>query len=213
MIAKLHPKKWQLGTVFVPDSLGYFIGTCCFGEFSYRVGQVKMSVFAIMIIGCSCVLIPEAKSVLSLIIPHFFLGLCIGVLDSSLVPFLAHLADSGIIAAPELSPNDNSASSYGSVYAIQQTAVSLAYSVVPFLAGESVQSMGFPFIMRFLGVLNFLYGPTLLYVTVKYNQRVNYMKACITVWHLIIFVFFPGFSIKTSRHFAERGSFELPKIL
>lgn len=86
-----------------------------------------MSVLAIMIVGISCFVIPEAKTVSSLIIPHFGLGLGIGVLDTSLVPYLARLADS--ITINNEDSTDDPVSNYGSVYAIQQTAVSLAYSV------------------------------------------------------------------------------------
>jgi DHA1 family solute carrier family 18 vesicular amine transporter 1/2 len=50
--------------------------------------------------------------------PHFGLGLGIGIVDSALVPMLANLVDTR-------HPNLH----YGSVYALQQTAVSLAYSV------------------------------------------------------------------------------------
>lgn len=130
LIAHLHPKKWQLGTVFIPDSAGYFIGTNFFGALAFRVGQVKMSVLAIMVVGISCFIIPEAKSVSSLIIPHFGLGLGIGVLDASLVPYLARLADTIVGNYDDNSEeSEESASNYGSVYAIQQTAVSLAYSI------------------------------------------------------------------------------------
>lgn len=128
LITQLRPKKWQLGTVFIPDSMGYFIGTNFFGSFSYKVGQIKMSVLAIMVVGIACIIIPEAKNVSNLIIPHFCLGLGIGILDTSLVPFLARLTDTIIMQGNE-AENDDVASNYGSVYAIQQTAVSLAYSI------------------------------------------------------------------------------------
>lgn len=89
-----------------------------------------MSVIAIMVIGVSCIIIPEAKTVSSLIFPHFCLGLGIGILDASLVPYLAGLADLIIANRDDSSEvSHESASSYGSVYAIQQTAVSLAYSI------------------------------------------------------------------------------------
>lgn len=119
-----------MGTVFIPDSFGYFIGTNFFGALAFRVGQVKMSVMAIMVVGISCFVIPEAKTVSNLIIPHFCLGLGIGILDCSLVPFLARLADSITANNEDTSESsDEAASNYGSVYAIQQTAVSLAYSI------------------------------------------------------------------------------------
>ncbi|CRK88770.1 CLUMA_CG002602, isoform A [Clunio marinus] len=170
LIAHLHPKKWQLGTVFIPDSAGYFIGTNFFGTVAFKIGQIKMSVIAIMVVGVSCAIIPEAKTVTSLIIPHFCLGLGIGILDTSLVPYLARIADSVITSADDCSEvSDVSASNYGNVYAIQQSAVSLAYSIVPFLGGELAESMGFRTIMRILGITNFIYGPILLYITMKHN--------------------------------------------
>lgn len=134
LIEQLRPKKWQLGTVFIPDSMGYFIGTNFFGSVSYKIGQIKMSVLAIMVVGFSCVIIPEAKTVSSLIIPHFCLGLGIGILDTSLVPFLARLTDTIMMQGEENS--DEMASNYGSVYAIQQTAVSLAYSIGKFSSNK-----------------------------------------------------------------------------
>ena len=27
LMSTIHPEKWQLGTVFLPDSLGYLLGT------------------------------------------------------------------------------------------------------------------------------------------------------------------------------------------
>ena len=36
-----------------------------------------------------------------------------------------------------------------------------------------VQSIGFPVIMRTLGVFNFIYGPILLYVTIRHNMNVS----------------------------------------
>lgn len=48
-------------------------------------------------------------------------------------------------------------------------------SPVPFIGGELAQSMGFPAIMRVLGVLNFIYGPVLLFVTMRYNLTVSLM--------------------------------------
>jgi len=132
LIARLHPKRWQLGTVFIPDSLGYFIGTNFFGSVAFRAGQVKMSVLALMVVGISCGIIPEAKTVSSLIIPHFCLGLGIGILDASLVPYLARVMDSITAKCDDDTNEADVPSNYGSVYAIQQTAVSLAYSVGEF---------------------------------------------------------------------------------
>lgn len=94
LLSQLHPKKWQLGTVFIPDSLGYLIGTNFFGSISFRCGQIRTAVMALMLVGLSCAIIPSATSVSSLIIPHFGLGLGIGIVDTSLVPLLASIVDS-----------------------------------------------------------------------------------------------------------------------
>lgn len=53
LIENLHPKKWQLGTVFIPDSLGYFIGTNFLASFAYRVGQVRIAVASLLLVGAS----------------------------------------------------------------------------------------------------------------------------------------------------------------
>ena len=57
-----------------------------------------------------------ARSMKGLIIPHAGLGLGIGAADSALVPLLATLVDTKHRA------------DYATVYAIQQTSVSLAYA-------------------------------------------------------------------------------------
>lgn len=91
-----------------------------------------------------------ASSINQLTFPHFGLGLGVGALDAALVPLLAYLVDA--------QGNKN----YGPVYAIQQTAVSLAYSLGPLLGGEVIHSIGFPWLMRIIGLLNVLYCPLLI---------------------------------------------------
>uniref|UniRef100_A0A182JM48 Major facilitator superfamily (MFS) profile domain-containing protein n=1 Tax=Anopheles atroparvus TaxID=41427 RepID=A0A182JM48_ANOAO len=174
MIAQLHPKKWQLGTVFIPDSIGYWLGTNCFGSVAYRFGQIRVSVVALLLVGSACILIPSASTVAGLLLPHFGLGLGIGVVDAALVPLLATVVDQQRECQPpehELdlaSPGEpGGRHGYGAVYAIQQIAVSLAYSLAPIVGGELVPIVGFPTVLRALGVLNLLYVPLLTYSTVR----------------------------------------------
>ena len=87
-----------------------------------------------------------------LILPHFGLGLGLGVVDSSLMPLLAKLVE------------DRHVGAYGSVFAVSQTAVSLAYGLGPFCGGVLVEKIGFPMVMRGLGIINILYTPLLLYL-------------------------------------------------
>lgn len=57
LLTHLHPKKWQLGTVFIPDSVGYLIGTNFFGTIAYNVGQVKLALVALCLVGVSCLVV------------------------------------------------------------------------------------------------------------------------------------------------------------
>lgn len=50
-------QKWQLGTVFIPDSLGYLIGTNFFGSLSYTLGQWKVAVLATLLVGISAIMV------------------------------------------------------------------------------------------------------------------------------------------------------------
>ncbi|CAD7084359.1 unnamed protein product [Hermetia illucens] len=160
LMEHLHPKKWQLGTVFIPDSLGYFIGTNFFGAIAYNVGQIKVSCISLVIVGLSCLLIPDATTVYRLLLPHFGLGLGIGIIDAALVPLLASFVDTSL--NDDESTTSDSMSSYGTVYAIQQTSVSLAYCLAPLFGGELAEAIGFPWLMRLVGLINILYGPVLL---------------------------------------------------
>lgn len=145
--------------------MGYLIGTNSFGGFAYKAGQIKVAMVALCLVGVSCLLISNATSISGLLIPHFGLGLGIGVIDAALVPFLASAVDAKYTDNDSIA--SNAISNYGAVYAIQQMAVSLAYSVVPMIAGELVNVIGFPWLMRLIGVANIIYAPFLLYETLK----------------------------------------------
>lgn len=116
------------------------------------------------------------------------MGLGIGVLDASLVPLLATLVDSRFTSDDE-SSSSGTLSNYGAVYAIQQTAVSLAYSVAPLIGGELAQTIGFACLMRIIGVINLLYGPFFLLMTIKSNMKVCALNILIYLELFMIFFF------------------------
>ena len=93
-----------------------------------------------------------------LVVPHFGLGLGLGVVDSSLMPLLAKLVE------------DRHVGAYGSVFAVSQTAVSLAYGIGPLCGGVLAEHFGFPMVMRAVGLINILYSPILFYLA-KTNHR------------------------------------------
>ncbi|KAH8419181.1 hypothetical protein KR222_009246, partial [Zaprionus bogoriensis] len=170
LIQYLQPNKWQLGTVFIPDSVGYFVGTNCFGSIAYQYGQLKISCISLILVGTASILIPSATTVAQLLIPHFALGLGIGVIDAALVPLLANFVDA-TLAQEDNGEGSSSMSSYGTVYAIQQTSVSLAYCLAPLIGGELAQTFGFALLMRIVGIFNIVYGPILIYLYQKYDPK------------------------------------------
>lgn len=53
----LYFQKWQLGTVFIPDSLGYLLGTNCFGLLALRLGRWRVAMAAMILVGVSTFLV------------------------------------------------------------------------------------------------------------------------------------------------------------
>ncbi|XP_073971118.1 putative mushroom body vesicular transporter portabella isoform X2 [Rhodnius prolixus] len=159
LMSTIKPEKWELGTVFIPDSVGYLIGTNFFGTIAYRLGRWRIAIAAMLLVAVSSLLVPTATSVTGLIIPHFGIGLGIGVVDAALVPLLATLVDC------------RHSASYSVVYALQQMAVSLAYALGPMLGGELAHVLGFPWLMRIVGFFNLLYCPLLVLLASDFNKQ------------------------------------------
>nr|XP_042905860.1 synaptic vesicular amine transporter-like [Parasteatoda tepidariorum] len=147
LMESMSPPRWQLGTVFIPDSLGYLIGTHLFGSIAYKFGRWLTTMISLLIIGICTLSIPLTTHILELVIPHFGLGLGIGIVDASLMPLLAYLVDSRHVAL------------YGTIYAVAQVAVCLAYSVGPLFGGYLVKEYGFSFVMKLTGTLNLIFSP------------------------------------------------------
>lgn len=194
LMENLHPQRWQVGTVFVPDSVGYFVGTNFCAAAALRCGQLRVAVACLLLVGCSCfvvsgvfvlrgairiclitccdcVQIPNVTSVLGLLLPHFTLGLGIGVLDAALVPLLATLVDND---DDDTDDDDETCqngaatdANYGIVYAIQQMAVSLAYAMAPLLGGEIAQYISFGWLMALVGCANVVYAFVMLWALLR----------------------------------------------
>lgn len=106
--------------------------------------------------------------------PHFGLGLGIGIVDAALVPLLAKFVDDILFHEEPTSFNQvNPILRYGNVYAIQQTSVSLAYFLAPLIGGELAQAIGFDYLMRTIGAFNIIYGSVLLYSYQLFDPKVK----------------------------------------
>ena len=53
----IHPQKWQIGTVFLPDSVGYLIGTNFFAVPALKYGRYKVAMVALFLVGLGCFLV------------------------------------------------------------------------------------------------------------------------------------------------------------
>ena len=46
-------QKWQLGTVFLPDSVGYLIGTSFMASPAFRLGRARFAAAALVLVATS----------------------------------------------------------------------------------------------------------------------------------------------------------------
>ncbi|XP_022910038.2 synaptic vesicular amine transporter [Onthophagus taurus] len=154
------PSKWQLGAVFIPDSVGYLIGSNFIGLLSITSWRIALG--AMTLIGLCCCAIPLAATISNLTLPHFGLGFGVGAVDAALVPLLANLVDM------------HKSTKYGPIYTLQQMSVSLAYCFGPLLGGQLVNILGFPWLIRIVGFTNIIFCPFLVYLeTTKKKQPLS----------------------------------------
>ncbi|VBB31414.1 unnamed protein product [Acanthocheilonema viteae] len=142
-IAMLEPslplwmmESWQAGSfergiAFLPASMSYLIGTNIFGPLAHKIGRWLSSFLGLIIIGICLIVIPAAKGVGGLMVPNFFMGFSIGMIDASMFPLMGHLVDIRHVGV------------YGSIYAIADAAFCFAFALGPFFSGPLVRSVGF----------------------------------------------------------------------
>lgn len=126
---------------------------------------------------------------MGLLLPHFTLGLGIGILDAALVPLLATIVDDEhsrrsidifadvttttttvVLTVEQTNVKESNSdgccvaivANYGIVYAVQQMAVSLAYAMAPLLGGLFAQYISFGWLMTVIGCTNVGYAMFML---------------------------------------------------
>jgi DHA1 family solute carrier family 18 vesicular amine transporter 1/2 len=141
------------------------------------IGRWLCCLIGMVIIGVSLICVPLATSIYGLILPNSGLGFAIGMVDSSMMPTMAHLVDL------------RHASVYGSVYAIADVAFCLGFAVGKFLrtislfcsiqhveltsrlfnllvgpafSGFVVNAIGFPSMLVIIAILCFIYAPFMI---------------------------------------------------
>ena len=80
----IHPQKWQIGTVFLPDSLGYLVGTNFFAVPALKYGRYKMAMGALFLVATGCFLVS-----LKIVHAGFFIAGFIGSVELSSAELLS----------------------------------------------------------------------------------------------------------------------------
>ncbi|XP_035255487.1 synaptic vesicular amine transporter [Anguilla anguilla] len=147
MMETMCSRKWQLGVAFVPASVSYLIGTNIFGVLAHKMGRWLCSLIGMLLVGISILCVPFAKDIYGLIVPNFGVGFAIGMVDSSMMPIMGYLVDLRHVSV------------YGSVYAIADVAFCMGFALGPSAGGAIARSIGFPWLMTIIGVVDILFAP------------------------------------------------------
>ncbi|XP_077114006.1 synaptic vesicular amine transporter isoform X1 [Ranitomeya variabilis] len=152
MMETMCSRKWQLGVAFLPASISYLIGTNIFGPLAHRMGRWLCAFIGMILVGISVICVPFAKDIYGLIAPNFGVGFAIGMVDSSMMPIMGYLVDLRHVSV------------YGSVYAIADVAFCMGFALGPSAGGAIAKSIGFPWLMTIIGVVDIVFAPLCLFL-------------------------------------------------
>ncbi|KAL6101455.1 slc18a2 [Pungitius sinensis] len=152
MMETMCARKWQLGVAFLPASISYLIGTYIFGTLAHKMGRWLCALIGITVVGISVICVPLAKDIYGLIVPNFGVGFAIGMVDSSMMPIMGYLVDLRHVSV------------YGSVYAIADVAFCMGFALGPSIGGAIAESIGFPWLMTIIGIVDISFAPLCLFL-------------------------------------------------
>ncbi|XP_036945017.1 synaptic vesicular amine transporter-like isoform X2 [Acanthopagrus latus] len=157
MMKTMCASEWQLGVVFLPDSISYLIASNACGHLiQQNSGRWLGACIGMTVAGITTISFGFSKTIYHVIVLNAFVGLSVGTIDSSLMPLMGYLVDRRYVPV------------YGTVFAIADIAVCIGFCVGPTITGPMVASVGFPWLMAIIGTVTiifaplciFLYGPT-----------------------------------------------------
>ncbi|XP_034070914.1 synaptic vesicular amine transporter isoform X1 [Gymnodraco acuticeps] len=181
MMETMCSKKWQLGVAFLPASVSYLIGTYIFGILALKMGRWLCALIGITVVGISVICVSFAKNIYGLILPNFGIGFAIGKsakfritkLQSSILPALCvrpllwcvtGMVDSSMMPIMGYLVDLRHVSVYGSVYAIADVAFCMGFALGPSIGGVLSESIGFPWMMIIIGIVDILYAPLCIFL-------------------------------------------------
>uniref|UniRef100_A0A8C1XAT9 Solute carrier family 18 member 2 n=1 Tax=Cyprinus carpio TaxID=7962 RepID=A0A8C1XAT9_CYPCA len=125
----------------------WMMQTMCPRKWQLGVAFVPASISYLIGTNIFAVLVPLAKDIYGLIVPNFGVGFAIGMVDSSMMPIMGYLVDLRHVSV------------YGSVYAIADVAFCMGFAFGPSAGGVIARSIGFPWLMTIIGVVDILFAP------------------------------------------------------
>uniref|UniRef100_A0A3B5MCD4 Major facilitator superfamily (MFS) profile domain-containing protein n=1 Tax=Xiphophorus couchianus TaxID=32473 RepID=A0A3B5MCD4_9TELE len=152
MMETMCTRRWQLGIAFLPASISYLIGTNIFGSLAHKMGRWLCALIGMVVVGFSVICVPFARDIYGLILPNFGVGFAIGMVDSSMMPIMGYLVDLRHVSV------------YGSVYAIADVAFCMGFALGPSIGGSIAESIGFPWLMTIIGVVDIFFAPLCLFL-------------------------------------------------
>uniref|UniRef100_A0A8C4F0X2 Solute carrier family 18 member 2 n=1 Tax=Dicentrarchus labrax TaxID=13489 RepID=A0A8C4F0X2_DICLA len=142
MMETMCARKWQLG---INKAL-----LSTYNMYSHRNDTLCMWYISLRHINNKCV--PFATDIYGLILPNFGVGFAIGMVDSSMMPIMGYLVDLRHVSV------------YGSVYAIADVAFCMGFALGPSIGGSIAESIGFPWLMTIIGIVDIFFAPLCLFL-------------------------------------------------
>ncbi|XP_038075844.1 synaptic vesicular amine transporter-like [Patiria miniata] len=152
MLGTMDAEEWQLGVVFLPMSLTVIVGNVVLGYFAYKIGRWLCVAIALIVDGISVAMIPFAGSFLVLSVPMATFGLFFGLIDSTACSIFNVLVEKRHRAA------------YGGAATLSIVSFSIGFVIGPSLSAFLVNIIGFPWMLRGLGIVAVLLSPLCLFL-------------------------------------------------
>ncbi|CAH8521057.1 unnamed protein product [Heterobilharzia americana] len=143
----MKSSEWQQGIVFLPCSFSYLVGTNLFGYIAHKIGRPLCAAMGMVACAASLTAIPFCTRLGHLIVPMAVLGFSIGMIDSTMFPTMGYLVDLRHVAV------------YGSVYAIGDVALCLAFGLGPIASGAIVKGVGFSWMLWTISIASVAFCP------------------------------------------------------
>jgi len=157
----MNSPEWQIGLIWLPAFIPHLLGVIFTVKVAaqYPEKQWLLAAIGLAMEGISCLILPFCKSFAEVIIPLCILCFGIALVDTAILPLMAHLVDVRHVSV------------YGSVYAIADISYSTAYAIGPIIAGQIVNSIGFQALNIGICVSNVIYAPVLIALRKAYDYQ------------------------------------------